>query len=128
MCLSWLLAVALIPTPTTSVRSDKDAAILCVREWYFVLTLSFNLVLPEMLMLLLILPEVFMLLLIFPRALFSVLYGLLYFMISSGSIGPVVTFNTPQYNAPNLVLELGFNLAFLLAWRLAYYRYGGGFL
>lgn len=50
-------------------------------------------------------------------------YGLLW--ASVPALSYVVDFNTQQFTGPAFVLEVGFNLVFVLAWRLGYFRYGG---
>ena len=50
-------------------------------------------------------------------------YGMLW--ASVPLLSYVVDFNTQQFTGPAFVLEVGFNLVFVLAWRLGYFRYGG---
>ena len=56
-------------------------------------------------------------------AIHLVTYGLLWASIPA--LSDLMDFNTPQFTGPAFIAEVGFNLVFVLAWRLGYYRYGG---
>ena len=56
-------------------------------------------------------------------AIHVVTYGMLWFSIPT--LSRLMDFNVTQFTGPAFIAEVGFNLVFILAWRLGYFRYGG---